>query len=165
MLSGAEYELYRCGWAIQVNLRNLPTLEGHLRPSDWKLILDYTVQVCDTLDGVKDEVITNPSSCNPNLESLLCSQDQLQLINQNETMSICLTKQRISVAKSIYEDWVDENGNLMFPSVFHGSEDFGDYLMTGVPFGPGPDYLKYQVLVSRIPCIQMCITWRDDLDS
>lgn len=144
--AAAQWWTHLCGWAIQVNLRNLPTLDGHLRPSDWKLILNYTIQACDALDGVKDGVITDPSICNPNLESLLCTQDQLRHINQNETMSICLTEQRISVAKSIYEDWVDENGNLMFPSVFHGSEDFGDYLMTGVPFGPGPDYLKYQVL-------------------
>ncbi|EGG01990.1 uncharacterized protein MELLADRAFT_66677 [Melampsora larici-populina 98AG31] len=144
--AAAQWWTHLCGWAIQVNLRNLPTLEGHLRPSDWKLILNYTIQACNTLDGVKDDVITSPSTCNPNLESLLCSQDQLQLIDQNETMSTCLTEKRIAVAKSIYEDWVDENGNLMFPSVFHGSEDFGDYLMTGVPFGPGPNYLKYQVL-------------------
>lgn len=54
----------------------------------------------------------------------------------------------MAVAKSIYEDWVDSDGGFLFPSLLRGSEVFPGPIMSGIPFGPGADFFKYQVLVS-----------------
>ena len=83
--------------------------------SDLKLpaIQKASLAACDTLDGVKDGIINNPSKCHFDPQVLLCKGE--------ETLD-CLTQPQIEMLKSIYDGQRDHTGNLVFPGYTAGDE-------------------------------------------
>ncbi|EGG05711.1 uncharacterized protein MELLADRAFT_107365 [Melampsora larici-populina 98AG31] len=146
--SESGVNLFRNGWMIESHLRNLPTKEGFMSASDWALVHEHTMDECDLLDGVQDGIIDNPLVCQPTFDSLRCSPDQSQNASSSDATTLCLTSPQISVARSAFEDWVDENGSLLFPAYAHGAESFASIgmFMPAAPFPPSTDFYKYQVL-------------------
>lgn len=76
---------------------------------------DAAVAKCDTLDGVKDGVIDDPTKCDFDITSLLCQDGQAQIKN-NETA--CLNQTQIQTFKAIY----DGPGKEVYPGFARGSE-------------------------------------------
>ena len=88
-------------------------------------LLDETSQAtCDMLDGVADGVIGNPAQCELDLDALRCS---------GEPNATCLTAGQIETARAVYDDVVDEAGNLLSPGVPPGAEAAGDWAFWMLP--------------------------------
>jgi hypothetical protein len=82
------------------------------------------LSACDTLDGVKDGVIDDPTKCPFDPSSLLCSGP--------ETDS-CLTQPQVTALKKIYAGPRDSRGEQIYPGRMQGGEtgDGGWLLLTG----------------------------------
>jgi hypothetical protein len=81
--------------------RKLPALERASRAA------------CDSLDGVKDSVISNPAKCHFDPQALLCKGDD---------SSDCLTQPQINAVKEIYSGFKDGKGATIFPGFSMGDE-------------------------------------------
>ncbi|KAH7069862.1 putative feruloyl esterase B precursor [Paraphoma chrysanthemicola] len=81
--------------------------------------LDYVgaavVEQCDGIDGVKDGVIDDPTTCNFDTASLLCRDDQAQIEN-NKT--VCLNETQLATVEAIYAG----PGEGVYPGFGKGSE-------------------------------------------
>ena len=65
-------------------------------------------EACDTLDGVEDGVIDDPTKCTADvfdLNALQCPPDSTEN---------CLTAGQLQTARYMYEDVVDADGNVPF---------------------------------------------------
>ncbi|MGA3034747.1 MAG: tannase/feruloyl esterase family alpha/beta hydrolase [Terracidiphilus sp.] len=72
-----------------------------------------SLEACDALDGVKDNVIGDPAKCHFDPQVLLCRGD-----NSPE----CLTQPQIDSLKLLYFGIRDEHGALIFPGFSMGDE-------------------------------------------
>ncbi|KAI5478379.1 hypothetical protein MNV49_005128 [Pseudohyphozyma bogoriensis] len=120
-------------------LVNGVNLTGHLTPADYGAINAVVLEQCDELDGLKDGIITNPDLCSPDLSSLSCSATAANA-------SSCLNDDQIETMKTIWSDYSSTTGEWLFPGFKVGAEGFTTELVSGTPYGPGPDYFNYQVL-------------------
>ncbi|KAJ6502270.1 tannase and feruloyl esterase [Mycena sanguinolenta] len=107
-------------------------------PELWRVVAEEVLAQCDTLDGVRDEIITEPDACDFRPEALACGG------GSNER---CLTPPQVEALHKIYAPLCD-NGELVYPRSDPGSE--GAHL-GGITFsGDFPnitqDWLKYAVL-------------------
>ena len=62
-----------------------------ISPSDLKLIIDAVYQACDGIDGLKDGLISDPSACDFDPESLICGTDE---------SDGCLTVEQVETLKA-----------------------------------------------------------------
>jgi feruloyl esterase len=99
-------------------------MEGYVDVNAWTNIHTAIMAQCDGLDGLVDGMITNPAICNPDFTRMN------------------LTQAQIPVAKSIYTNWTDAQGNFLFPAFSYGAEWFPYSFVLGTAFEPGPDYFK-----------------------
>lgn len=83
--------------------------------SDLKLpaIQKASLAACDSLDGVKDGILNDPSKCRFDPQVLLCDGE--------ETLD-CLTEPQINTLKSIYNGEKDSSGTTVFPGFTPGDE-------------------------------------------
>jgi len=85
---------------------------------------------CDSLDGVKDNIITNPPVCKFDPAVLQCKAGDA---------ADCLTSQQVATAKRLYQEARNSKGQLIFPGYSYGGES-GYSVMRGVTaLGPGPN--------------------------
>ncbi|GAA6019183.1 hypothetical protein JCM11491_001408 [Sporobolomyces phaffii] len=112
---------------------------GYLTSADYATIGAEVLRQCDELDGVKDSVITNPYVCRPQLSTLACDQP-------TANQSSCLSYDKINTMYSIWADYHSvTTGEFLFPGFAPGSEGLAGFSVNGVPYGPGPDFFRYQV--------------------
>lgn len=79
------------------------------------LARDAAIAQCDTLDGVKDGVIEDPTKCGFDVKSLLCKDGQNPVAN-NKT--VCINETQLQTFKAIY----DGPGKDVYPGFSKGSE-------------------------------------------
>lgn len=105
----------------------------------WKTwIHDEVLRQCDTIDGAKDGIIEDPSLCNFDPSTLLCSKPS--------AIISCLNAQQVTQLKTIFSPYRFRNGNLIFPAMQPGSEVFAvERLYAGAPFAYSEDWFKYVV--------------------
>jgi feruloyl esterase len=72
-----------------------------------------SLAACDTLDGAKDGVISDPAKCHYDPSVLLC---------KNGDAADCLTQPQVNAAKALYAGIKDEHGTLIFPGFTMGDE-------------------------------------------
>ncbi|WP_395396777.1 tannase/feruloyl esterase family alpha/beta hydrolase [Novosphingobium sp. BL-8A] len=76
-----------------------------------KAVLDQ----CDAADGVKDDIVSLPYACHPDVTALKC--------NPGQDPTTCLTPPQIHVVEEIYRGAHDKEGNKLTPGgVLPGSE-------------------------------------------
>ena len=96
-------------WALQLGIWNLPANEPHhISTSKFSIIADAFLEQCDAQDGLVDQIIMQPYSCNFSADALLCD-------SSTTNTSTCLTKPQIDTLSLLYNDWQDGNGSLIFP--------------------------------------------------
>jgi feruloyl esterase len=71
------------------------------------------IAACDAMDGVTDEVISEPGKCNFDPASLQCKKGQSDQ---------CLSENEVAAAKRIYAGVVDKDGQVLYPGTGPGSE-------------------------------------------
>ncbi|GAA6061897.1 hypothetical protein JCM10212_004715 [Sporobolomyces blumeae] len=111
---------------------------GYLNSSDYAIIGAEVLKQCDLLDGVEDQVITNPYQCRPQLSFLNCDQP-------NANQSACLTTDKINSMYKIWNDYYASDGEFIFPGFNPGSEGLVQFSVSGQAYGPAPAYFRYQV--------------------
>jgi feruloyl esterase len=115
-------------WNVQTNTR----ADGSLIITNDKLsLLHKTVlDECDSLDGAKDGIVSDPLDCHPKLTEVECKPGQ--------DSGSCLTAEQIHVALELYRGAHDEKGNKLEPiGVLPGSEPQWSAVIAPPPPQPG----------------------------
>ncbi|KAI1352425.1 Tannase/feruloyl esterase [Xylaria sp. FL0043] len=82
---------------------------------------------CDSLDGVKDNIISSPSACRERFDITKVRCD----VSSNETS--CWTKAQTETALKMYADYVTSDGKLVYKGSEYGSElDWTTFLLPAV---------------------------------
>ena len=82
-------------------------------PDLWNVVSAEILNQCDSLDGVKDGIITEPDDCDFNPDVLLCS---------SEREENCLTKTQVAALHKIYSPLYGNEGELLYPRYDPGAE-------------------------------------------
>jgi feruloyl esterase len=87
--------------------------EGFIPQAKQTVLADAVMKACDALDGVKDNLITNPGSCKFDPAVLQC---------KSGDAPDCLTAKQVATAKRLYQDAKTSKGELIFPGYPPGGE-------------------------------------------
>jgi feruloyl esterase len=79
------------------------------------LIRDNVIKKCDSIDGVRDGVIDDPTKCKFSIDSLSCRHGQASVVNNS---TICLDSTHINTVKAFYAG----PGSKVYPGFAKGSE-------------------------------------------
>jgi hypothetical protein len=121
------------------------TGSGYIPPSKLPAIQAASLAQCDSLDGMKDGIIQDPSQCRVNTEVLRCA--------GTETAA-CLTANQLNTLKTLYAGSKPADGTQIFPGYAPGTEaDSGGWAawITGsapqasLMFAFGTQFFKYMV--------------------
>lgn len=98
-----------------------------IKPSIWTdLIHNEILKQCDSLDGVPDGILEDPSLCDFRPEALACV---------NGIVTNCLTTVQVEMVRKIFSALYGEDGKLIFPAMQPGSEIMAiKKLYAGKPF-------------------------------
>ncbi|KAI1127075.1 feruloyl esterase B precursor [Nemania abortiva] len=102
----------------------------HISPSLFPAIAAEMKRQCDPQDGLVDNIVSDPFSCDFDFESLLCT-------GTNSTT--CLTAAQLTTLYKFYNNWVDTNQDFVFPGVTLGTD--ATFLMASVST-LGSDYFR-----------------------
>jgi feruloyl esterase len=111
-----------------------------IQPEIWQgLIHNEVLRQCDTLDGVKDGILADPSLClsvfRP--EALLCT---------SATPTACLTAVQVEVVRRVFTPLYGVDGKMIYPSLSPGAETQATQrLLSGTPFPYSVDWFRYAV--------------------
>jgi feruloyl esterase len=130
ILAGApanyENHLHAFDMSLGTAIRKEP---GSFLPAPKLALLNNAViKACDTLDGVKDGLLSDPRKCKFDPATLLCR------AGDNET---CLTAPQVEAVKKAYAPAQTKSGVLIYPGYAPGSEA-GWTMLTGASPDPAP---------------------------
>lgn len=95
--------------------------EGSMTQDDLDFITANVLAACDTLDGVEDNLIENPSDCKVDITTLQCNFAQNATSNGT---TVCLTAAQIKAAQAVYAGPKNTlTGEEIYPGFAHGSEN------------------------------------------
>ena len=106
-------------WVAYVGNVNLPNnTDAHISEELLGNLTDVITAICDPQDGVTDDIVMTPWTCNFNSSQLLC---------QNSTETVCLTPAQIPTFDAIFGAWTDpaNNNGLVSPSLMLGADISG----------------------------------------
>ena len=107
-----------------VSLKDGVKAPGYIPPAKYPVIHRAALDACDKLDGVRDNVIEDPTRCHFDPESIRCP--------GKADYASCLTGPQVETAKRIYAGPKFSNGQQIYPGFDPGSE-LGWGLMSAGP--------------------------------
>ena len=87
---------------------------GYIPSTKISALQAAALEACDTLDGVKDGIISDPLRCHFDPAVLLCKGDDSR---------DCLTAPQVAAAKTLYAGGANAQGKQIFPGYMPGAED------------------------------------------
>jgi feruloyl esterase len=110
---------------------------SYIPPAKFALIHNAVLEACDSLDGLSDRVLDDPTRCRFDPRKLLC---------KGPDTAGCLTEPQVQTAQAIYADVIDpETKQPVFHGFQRGSE-LGWRTMAGPqPFQIGIDFFRYVI--------------------
>lgn len=87
--------------------------EGFIPQAKQTVLAQAVMNACDALDGVKDNLVTNPMACKFDPAVLQCKAGDA---------ADCLTPKQVTTAKRLYADAKTSKGELIFPGYPLGGE-------------------------------------------
>lgn len=121
--------------ALSILIQNNFGPDG-LRPDKLGILKNAAIASCDTLDGVTDQVISEPAMCKFDPAVTQCKGDQT---------GQCLSAKEVAAAKRNYAGVVNSNGEIQMPGTGPGSEPlWGAY--ASPQFMIGTSYFRYAVM-------------------
>jgi feruloyl esterase len=87
------------------NAQGQPALRKALSDSDLQLVAHGVLAKCDALDGVKDDLISNPPACNYDPAELQCA---------GEKTGNCLSAAQVTALKKVMGGPVDSHGKALY---------------------------------------------------
>ncbi|KJK89651.1 hypothetical protein H633G_06511 [Metarhizium anisopliae BRIP 53284] len=119
---------------MKQGLTNTPANSPHhIPPPLFRTIADEMVRQCDTQDGLRDGIISDPDGCSFDFNRLLCSPG-------NKTA--CLTAAQIDTAERLYSNYLDTKQALVFPGISLGADAAA---LSAQPSTLGIGFLRYWV--------------------
>ncbi|VBB81965.1 Putative feruloyl esterase B precursor [Podospora comata] len=121
---------------MQIGLYNVPADDSnpyHIPLNKFSLLLEEVIRQCDNVDGVQDGIVSSPDKCEFDLGALVCSEF-------GTNISKCLTVEQAETARKVYEGWLSEDGELLYPGLTLSSENQWSILLGGTvpsPYGLG----------------------------
>ncbi|KAI1124671.1 Tannase/feruloyl esterase [Nemania abortiva] len=116
-------------WLSKLATWNLPESAAY-SVNDANLFSRLQAEVlkqCDSLDGVKDNIISSPSACRQKFDITKVRCD----VSSNKTS--CWTKAQTDTALKMYADYVTRDGELVYKGSEYGSElDWSIFLLPAV---------------------------------
>jgi feruloyl esterase len=111
---------------------------GYIPPAKYRVIHQAVMEACDSLDGVRDGVLEDPTRCHFDPGALAC---------RNGDGPDCLTAPQVDSARKIYTPARNSRtGGAIFPAMERGSELVWATLAGGPkPIALADDYFKYVV--------------------
>lgn len=111
----------------------------------WKVIHEEVLEQCDTLDGVKDGIITEPDVCEFRPEELLCT--------DGESAAGCLTVPQVETLRKIYGPLYGLDGEFLSPGLTPGAE------LPGIAYRSGkvPQYTEVCPFLPAKICVFLCV--------
>ncbi|GAA5824002.1 hypothetical protein JCM11251_003375 [Rhodosporidiobolus azoricus] len=135
--------------ALYVNQKVLPVNGSTWFSSEtWALVNREVMRQCDELDGVEDDLISNPLGCHFRASSLACRPGQDPFSHGNRSEPACLTLEQLEVLRYVYEPWVDEGNEYVWAGFPPGSElgfITGNFLPDGGENGQDGQWFRYVV--------------------
>jgi feruloyl esterase len=121
-----------------VGLATLKDPAGYIPPAKYPVIHQAVMEACDTLDGVKDGVLEDPTRCHFDPGTIEC---------KGADRPDCLTGPQVEAARKIYTPATNSRtGKPIFPAMEQGSELVWATLAGGPkPIALADDYFKYVV--------------------
>lgn len=109
---------------------------AYLTPAKLQVLHQAAMQACDSLDGLKDGLIEDPTRCHFDPATVLC---------KGSATEDCLTAPQVEAARKIYGGAKNpRTGKPIFPGMTPGSELVWGALASGPkPFGVPDQYFKY----------------------
>lgn len=109
---------------------------GYISPAVFPLINAEVISQCDTLDGVADQVINNPTICSPDIKKFGCTGlSKSSAFNSSN----CLNSAQLTTLGNIYTNYTyttgSRDGQLLFPTFEPGSEYLWAASVNGRPYG------------------------------
>lgn len=125
-------------WIVKVGLDNAPG-PGQITYPQFSLIEAEVQRQCDTQDGVKDGIVSDPKACNFYMNALLCPTNS----TPSATKPTCLSWPQLQTLKKIWTDYIDTNATYVHPTLNMGSEAQWPLLLGGsTPSSLGVDYMR-----------------------
>ncbi|RAK99958.1 tannase and feruloyl esterase [Aspergillus ibericus CBS 121593] len=115
-----------------------PGSSSFINLSDWeKLVHPEVLRQCDSLDGVADGIIEDPSLCHFRPESIMCTRDRI---------NNCLNVSQVDTIRRVLSPLYGIDGQLIFPAMQPGSEiEAATQLYAGKPFSYSEEWFQYVV--------------------
>lgn len=134
----ANYWTHLSSSLMHFGVANLKDPSATIPRNKYPLLNNAVLAACDTLDGVKDGILTDPRRCRFDPSVLAC---------RGSDSADCLTPPQIETAKAIYGPVNDpRTGKKIFPGLAPGSELAWAPAIGGPePFGITYDHFKYVV--------------------
>jgi feruloyl esterase len=112
---------------------------GTFGKSEMTFLATKILALCDAKDGHKDNIVSWPEQCNPDLNTLLCGET-----GPPPNPTTCLTAGQIETAKKIYSDYSTSNGTFVHNGFEISSEaQWPTYLTNNAPTSFDVDYERY----------------------
>lgn len=134
----ANYWTHMVAHSIWVGQATLKDPAGMIPREKYPAIHQAVLEACDTLDGVKDGVLEDPTRCHFDPAILAC---------KSGDAPNCLTESQVDAARKIYGALKNpRTSEEIFPGLEPGSENAWAGLAGGpAPFAPAMDHFKYVV--------------------
>ncbi|KAI1198683.1 Tannase/feruloyl esterase [Nemania serpens] len=116
-------------WLSKLATWNLPESASYSvnDPNLFSRLQAEVLKQCDSLDGVKDNIISSPSACRQKFDITRIRCD----VASNKAS--CWSKAQTDTARKMYSDYVTSDGELVFKGSEYGSElDWATYLLPAV---------------------------------
>lgn len=105
------------------------TPASFIQPAKISAIAAAVRDACDTLDGLRDGILSDPRQCLFDPASIACK--------AAEDTDECLTAPQVAALKAIYAGFKDPRSQMIFPGYLPGSEEGGGGWGTWIT-GPAP---------------------------
>ena len=137
VIAGDPATFRRNAWALWLAQNSFKDPADYIPPSKYPMIHQAVLDACDSLDGLKDGLIDDPTRCQFDPKVLQC---------KHGDEATCLTARQVQTARTILSPATTHSGQEIFPRLEPGTE-----LRWGrLAGGPEPadlflDYFKYVV--------------------
>ena len=133
----ANYMIHLHSWSVAVNLAMNKTPASFVPKGKYATIHNAVLAACDTLDGLKDGLITDPRLCHFDPKTIEC---------KGNDQPSCLTAPQVEAVTAMYTPLVNpRTKQLIFPTFEPGSELAWDMLAGRNPVGIAVDTFKYVI--------------------
>ena len=109
----ANNTMHMPAWHIEAIKNMIQDGRNVLPATKYPAIAKAVMDACDTLDGVKDNLLTDPRRCHFDPGTLLCS---------GAESDRCLTPVQVETVREAYQPAKTRSGQVIFPSVEPGTE-------------------------------------------